>query len=139
MGHATQGRAGAQGRLGITRFVNLLQSSGLWSGRSLTHGKAANCETGTGSVLALSLQSVLALPLLFSFALQHTRDCPNTNPCRLDARVARLGPTRPLVCPLCARPFCVCVCLLRCAAHSDRLFAAISPRSARRRWFGSTV
>lgn len=126
MGPAAHGWAGAQGRLGITRFVNLLQSSGLWSAHSLiAKPRTAKLKPEQGCAAAAVSVCAAAAPLLLRcrcsqclrcrcsspFALPHNRGCPTRSVPTL--RSARLD----LAVRLFVRsPFaCLIVCLLCCS------------------------
>jgi hypothetical protein len=65
----TAGPLGAQGRLGITRFVNLLQSSGLWSAHSLiAKPRTAKLKPEQGCAAAAVSVCAAAAPLLCAAA-----------------------------------------------------------------------
>ena len=110
MGPATHGCAGAQGRLGITRFVNLLQSSGLWSAHSLiAKPRTAKLKPEQGCAAAAVSVCAAAAPL---FLRCRTTGVAQHDPCRRFARLRLDLAVRLFV----RSPFaCLIVCLLCCS------------------------
>lgn len=82
--------------------------------RSLTHCKAAHCETETGTGMRCRCSQRLRCRCSSPFALPHNRGCPTRSVPTLRSASARLGRSS-------VRPLAVCVFVCLCAVRLTRV------------------